>query len=427
MSVDPPYSDEAERGALGSMLISADALNLAAKSTKPEQFYIYAHRTIYEQLLDLWNDNQCFDLITFTQHLRNNGLLEKVGGPAFVTELFTFVPSPLNIEYYLEIIREKFSLREIIRICGEALSSARNQTEPDAILAQVQADLLKIGTTGTTDRPTIKDFAFEALESLEEAYKNKGKMVGLSTGLKDLDYTFGGMQPGQLIIVAGPTGGGKTSLGLKIAGSIAVNAMVQHIPVGIISLEMSGREIAESLIGSIGRVDMHSFAMKGTEEDFPRITSAVAKISESLLHIRDDSDVTFTQMRALGRELKTSHQIQLLIMDYLQILVPASTKDENRERAMSAAAQACKQMARELNIPVIAMSQLNEAGKLRESRAIGHHADKVAVIEHSEDEPGKAFIKIEKNRRGPTGIVPVTWIAKFSTFENSSPIQFDKK
>jgi replicative DNA helicase len=413
----PPHSAEAEQGVLGSMLISPHkVISEIVSKINEEYFYVPAHQTVYNELVSLWGSGVAIDLLTFTQILRDKNILESVGGASFITGLYTFVPTAANVMYYLEIVRDKYLARQIIAVSTESVRRAyEDQDEINLVLDQAQADMLKIGSSNNVEMVDIKQLVMDAIDEIEKSHKAHGSIPGLSTGLIDLDKKMGGMRNGQLIIVAGETGEGKSALGLSFVRHISV---FDHKPSGIISLEMSGREITQRLIADIGKINLHNFIVTGgVASDFMRITNASAKISHAPIYIRDDSDVDAMKMRAIARQLKAEKKIEFMLVDYIQLLTPQNVKDENRERAMSTAAQALKQMAKELDIVVVGISQLNEQGKLRESRAIGHHADVVMTIEHDGLD---SSIRINKNRSGPTGSVPVRFLREYTSFENAA-------
>lgn len=412
-----PQSQEAESGLLGSCLIDNSIIGDLVQNITPNHFFSPANKAIYEEAVTLWSEGQKFDLITFTQTLNDKHVLDKVGGVSYVTSLFTSVPNGSNAEYYKEILKDKYLLRKIISYCSIAESKAYNaQDDVDGLLSEVQSKILALSDTKSKEAPTMHELAMEAVDEFERAYAEKGKIPGLSTGLIDLDRQLGGMRPGQLITVAADTSQGKTALALNIVEHLAIN---EKVHCGIISLEMSAQELTQRLIGSNGKIDLHKmFTFGGVESDFSKITQAVDRIAKAPIFIRDDSDVDSMKLRGIARTLKHEHDIKCLAVDYIQLLTPGTTTDENRERAMSAAAQALKQIAKELKIVVIALSQVNEHGKLRESRAIGHHSDAVMTIKHDEDEPGLAHINVNKNRTGPIGSVSVTFLKHFARFEN---------
>lgn len=419
-----PHSVEAEQGVLGSCMLDNNVLGGLVQQINDEYFYIPAHQTIYSTMVEIWSSGAKFDLLTLTQFLRDKNILETVGGASFITALYTFVPTAANIEYYQAIVRDKYILRQIIAACTESVRrSFDEQGEVNALLEEVQSKILSLSDEKPGETLTMKELAMEALEELEAAYENKGKIPGLETGLIDLDKKFGGMRPKQLIVIAADTGQGKTALGLN---TVEYLAMEKKVPCGIISLEMSAVELTHRLIASVGKIDLHKFTVNGAvEADFPKLTRAIDMVAQAPIFIRDESDVDIVKLRAIGRQLKLDHDIQFLLCDYIQ-LGTMQAKDESPERATSRFAQALKQMSKELGIVTMALSQINENGKLRDSRAIGHHADKVATITHSEDEPGLAFLHINKNRGGPLGDVPVTWLPQFTRFTNKA-LQFDKR
>lgn len=405
-------SVEAEMGILGSILISPSSSldKCVEKGLTPTHFFTPAHRDIYALLLEVVNEGKSFDLITFTDLLRERGKLETVGGASYVTSLFTFVPTPSNIGYYIEIVLERHLSREVARICEQGAKRAVHD-DPQLVISELQSDLLSI-SHGGSEKKLIQDYAHGAMGQLEEAYLNRGKIPGFGTGLIDLDRQLGGLQPPQLIIVAGETGRGKTALALKVARH---NAVDNSVPVGFISLEMSGEELSTRLIASIGKVDLHTFITRGgAESDMHKIAGAVTRLSQSKLHICDDSDIDFLKLRSIGREMKRLSEVEIIVLDYIQLL-NASSADDNRERIVAASAASAKQMAKELNVVVIALSQLNDDGKLRESRAIGHHADKVIQIRSGSTE-GEIFLDVPKNRQGPRGSVGVVFLPKFADF-----------
>lgn len=416
MKISPQYSADAEQGTLSSMLQDSKVIATCVIKISPEYFFIPAHRTCYTELVDLWNNGKPVDLISFTQHLRDKKLLDEVGGAPFVTSLFSFVPTSANVDYYLDILREKFVLREIIAAGTTAVYQAnQNQSEPDKILEEFQTRLLKVSEPLNVSDKTTKEYSAEALQEISEAYENKGKIPGLETGLIDLDKKLGGMRPKQFIVIAGETGQGKTALALKIAEHLGIR---HDIPVGIISLEMGGSELCNRWIGSLARIDIHRFTTEGGEQhEIRKIVGAASKINESKVVIKDESDVTTLQMRAIARQLKHQHKIQLLIVDYIQLMSVSNI--DSREQQVASVAQAMKNCAKELDIVVVGLSQVNDEGRVRDSRAIGFHADKVLFIAH--DENG-SWINVKKNRGGPTGPVGVAFLRQFATFENLSRI-----
>lgn len=426
MSLIIPNSPDAEMGVLSSGLIDPQSVGDIVQNSTTEHFYSVPNQTIYTEMVAMWQENIKWDLFTFQQRLRDKNLLKPVGGEAYITNLFLFVPSSANLPTYLETLRDKYLLRQVISTCDEARKRAyEEQYDVTGLVLETQAKLNSLTDSKAKDSKTIKEWTSEAFQEIQDAHES-GKIPGLKTGLIDLDRKLGGLRPKQLIILAADTSQGKTAFGLNV---VEYNAITMGIPCGVVSLEMSGTELSHRLIASAGRIDLHNFiTTRGNDSDIHRIAQTTAKIAASPIYIRDDSDVDALKLRAIGRQMKHENQIQLLLVDYIQLLTPQSTKDENRERAMATAAHALKQMGKELDIVIIALSQLNEQGRLRESRAIGHHADKVMTITHEEDEP--STIHINKNRSGPTGSVAVTFIRKYARFESvakDTPLEIIKR
>jgi replicative DNA helicase len=410
-----PESEHAEKAVLSSILQEpAQAIPLCVEKIQPGYFFSPARALIYGEVVAMWSASEQIDNVTLTQRLINRDLLKDVGGPAEIAELTYYVPSAAMLDDYITILREKFLARRITGICSSYQTRATKSEDPSALLAELQSELLRLGEAKQEIRST-PELVSEALSDIERAAA--GELLGLSSGFIDLDHKTGPMKPGQLIVIAADTSQGKTTLALNIAEHCAIEL---QRPVGIISLEMAGTELVQRLFASVGMVDVHNIsAGKGNHDDFARITRAASKVSSAPVWIRDESDVDPIKLRAIGRQLRQQNRVELIVVDYIQLLTPATAKDDSRERAMSNAAQSLKQMAKELGVVVVGLSQLNDSGKLRESRAIGHHADKVITITHDEDEQGKAYLRVDKNRSGPTGTVTVTFLREFTRFVNA--------
>jgi replicative DNA helicase len=275
--------------------------------------------------------------------------------------------------------------------------------------------LLDISLPGSQENAkSIEELATLALEGIMEAHDAKGAIPGLKTGLIDLDRKLGGLRPKQFIVIAGETGEGKTALALKIAETLAVK---DQTPVGILSLEMSGVELCDRWIASLARVDLHRFLVYGgNDKDYPKIVDATDALKKSKIIVRDESDLSALQMRAEARQLKVQYGIELLIVDYIQLMQVTGDSD-NHEKQIAGIAQAMKNCAKELGIVVIGLSQVNDDGRVRESRAIGHHADKMIFIRHQGE---NSYLDVKKNRGGPVGSVPVVFIRPFAQFESKA-------
>ena len=367
-----PHSVEAEQGVLGSMLISPrDAITaVVEKKVNEEYFYIPSHQTIYTVLVDLWNTNHGIDLITFTQVLRDRNLLETVGGASFVTSLFTFVPTAANIGYYLDIVRDKYILREIISACTEgARRSYEEQDEVDNLLDEVEQKIFAVGEDRFKDEIfSMKDQVMDAIEAIEKLYQQHGGITGLATGFKDFDRLTSGLHPAEMIVIAGRPSMGKTALAMNIAEHVAVN---EGRPVAVFSLEMSAQQLVQRLLCSRAGVNSQK-VRDGTflaERDFPKLTAAASKLAEAKIFIDDSPGLNILELRAKARRLKAQHDIELIVIDYLQLLRSTSRRgQENRQIEISEISAGIKGLAKELNIPIIVAAQLNRNPENRTGR-----------------------------------------------------------
>ena len=437
----PPHSVEAEQGVLGSMLISPrEAVAEAVEKINDEYFYVPAHQAIYNALVDLWNAGQAIDLITFTQVLRDRNLLESVGGPAFVTSLFTFVPTAANIGYYLEIVRDKYILRQIIDAGTESVRRAyEEQEEVGALLDEVEQKIFAVGEDRFKGQVlSMKDQVMEAIESIEKLYERKGGITGISTGFLEFDRMTSGMHPAEMIVIAARPSMGKTALAMNIAEHVAIN---EKLPLGVFSLEMSSQQLVQRLLCSRARVNLQKVrdGFLG-ERDFPSLTAAASKLAEAKIFIDDSASLTILELRAKARRLKAQHDVQLIIVDYLQLLRSQSRRaQDNRQLEISEISAGLKSLAKELKIPVIVVAQLNRqpeqrsGGKprlsdLRESGSIEQDADLVGLLvrpemyeeddEARQEKSGEAELIIAKQRNGPVGEIPLTYLKEFTRFED---------
>ncbi len=364
----PPHSVEAEQGVLGSMLISPrQTIAECVVKINEEYFYVPAHQTIYNLLVELWNAGEAIDLITFTQYLRDRNLLEGVGGASFVTSLFTFVPTAANVDYYLDIMRDKYILRSIIAYSTESVRRAyEEQDGVEELLEITQSKLMKIANPLLSQEQSISELSADVITRIMET--QDGNRAGLNSGLSDLDNKTGGFHEGQLIVLAGLSGKGKTSLGLTMIQNLATAG----VSCGVISLEMGGIELTERLIASIARVDLHNLKLKKwNNSECLKVIEVADKVKQLPVHIRDDSDMNLAIIRAVARQMKMQHKIKFLFVDYIQLIDGGGNKNANREREIAGAAEGLKQCAKELGIVVVAASQLNDDGRHRSSRGQG--------------------------------------------------------
>jgi len=436
----PPNSVEAEQGVLGSMLISPrDTIGECVEKINEEYFYVPAHQTIYTVLVELWNAGQAIDLITFTQVLRDRNLLESLGGASFVTGLFTFVPTAANVQYYLDIVRDKYILREIIAAATESVRRAyEEQDEVNNLLDEVEQRIFAVGEDRFKGQMlSMKDQVMEAIESIEKLYERKGGITGISTGFIEFDRMTSGMHGAEMIVIAARPSMGKTALVMNIAEHVAVQ---EKLPVGVFSLEMSSQQLVQRLLCSRARVNLQK-VRDGflAERDFPSLTAAASKLAEAKIFIDDSAGLSILELRAKARRLRAQHDVQLLIVDYLQLLRSTSRRaQDNRQLEISEISAGIKGLAKELKIPIIVVAQLNRqpearsGGKprlsdLRESGSIEQDADLVGLLVrpeiYEEDEEaraekaGEAELIIAKQRNGPVGEIPLTFLKEFTRFE----------
>src|SRR3954462_6465921 len=435
-----PHSVEAEQGVLGSMLISPrDTIAECVEKINDEYFYVPAHRTIYDVLVALWNIGQGIDLITFTQVLRDRNLLDSVGGAAAVTNLFTFVPTAANVQYYLEIVRDKYILRQIISAATESVRRAyEEQEEVDSLLDEVEQKIFDVGEDRFKGQMlSMKDHAMQAIETIEKLYERKGSITGISTGFVEFDRMTSGLHPSEMVVIAARPSMGKTALAMNIAEYVAIN---EKLAVGVFSLEMSSQQLVQRLLCSRARVNLQRVrdGFLG-ERDFPSLTAAASKLAEAKMFIDDSASLSILELRAKARRLKAQQDVSLIIVDYLQLLRSTTRRaQDNRQLEISEISAGLKALAKDLKIPVIVVAQLNRqpeqrtGGKprlsdLRESGSIEQDADLVGLPVrpemYEEDEEarmekaGEAEMIIAKQRNGPVGEIPLTFLKEYTRFE----------
>ncbi len=426
------------------MLISPrDIIAECVEKINEEYFYIPAHQIIYAALVELWNASQGIDLITFTQVLRDRNTLDAVGGAAAITNLFTFVPTAANVTYYLEIVRDKYILRQIIAACTESVRrSFEEQDEVNNLLDEVEKKIFAVGEDRFKGQmPSMREQVMEAIESIEALYANRGSITGISTGFKMLDEMTSGLHPAEMIVIAARPSMGKTAFAMNIAEHVAIEG---RKPVAVFSLEMSSQQLVQRLLCSRARVNSKK-VRDGflAERDFSSLTSAASKLAEAQMFIDDTAGLTILELRAKARRLKSQHDIQLVVVDYLQLLRSTSRRgQDNRQIEISEISAGLKSLAKELSIPVIVLAQLNRnpenrtgdskgrprLSDLRESGSIEQDADFVGLLvreeyyadsdEERQESEGKADLIIAKQRNGPTGDVPLTFIKEYTRFED---------
>ena len=378
-----PQAPDAEKAILGCMLLAPDrVISEFLEHGSAEFFHHPANRTIYRQMVKMWTERKGITLITLTQSLEDSGLLKEVGGAAYVTEVFNFVPTASGWKYYRDILREKWIARKAIEVTAEIQEAAFDpSTHPD-LESRVQEGLVKIASMFESRTKThgMGELVLRALDRYEENHRKGGGIVGLSTGIAPLDKVTRGLKPGEMITIAAPTKGGKSNLALNIA----MHNGLLGIPVGVFSLEMNADELTDRLIAAHGSVDLCAMTDGGFSKGaLDSLTHAAAELSNAPIYIRDEAIMSPLQFRAAARKLVVQHNCRLLVVDYVQLMEP-SNRTDSRERQVAECSRTIKTTASELGIPIIVLAQLNDDGRSRESRAIEQDSNIFAVIEEQD-------------------------------------------
>ncbi len=443
----PPQNKEAEVCLLGSLMIDVNAIVRVADSLLVEDFYFPEHQKIYRAMLDLFQRNTPIDVISVSNILKEKDQLDAIGGQAYLSELVSSVPTASNVSNYASIIQKKRILRNLISASHEIEAVARNEAEDsDVLLDQVERKIFGIAQKSLTQRfRPIKEGLENTFERIDKLSKHKGGLRGLSTGFSKLDSTLAGLQKSDLIILAARPSMGKSALALDIARQAAVFGKT---PVGIFSLEMSQDQIIDRMLASQANVDLWKLrtgrlSEKGEQNDFSRIQGALGILSEAPIFIDDSSGINILQMRAMARRLQANYGLGLLIVDYLQLMQPMNSM-QSMVQQVTENSRALKGIAKELDIPVLVLSQLSRAveqrtphrprlSDLRESGSIEQDADVVMFIyredfyKENPSQENVADIIIAKHRNGPIGQVPLYFDGPRVTFRNLEESSFDKQ
>ena len=435
----PPNSIEAERAVLGGLILDASGWDRVADRVREEDFYRRDHQLVFRAIASLIDANQPCDVLTVSEWLDSQSDAKVEGGLAYVGELAESTPSAANVAAYADIVRQRAVLRELIA-AGSAVADRAYRTEGRPVTELVEEAEQLVYAIGDRRRSgggpeAIRDVLVGVMERIDELHHAEGELTGIPTGFIDLDRPTAGLQPGDLIVVAGRPSMGKTALALNLVESAAIRSRLAAV---VFSLEMSAEQLAMRFMSSLGRIDVHKLRTGNLEDpDWPRLTTAMTMLNESRIFLDDSGDLTPTELRARCRRLKREHDIGMVVVDYLQLMhVPGTS--ENRATEISEISRSLKALARELGVPVVALSQLNRSlesranrrpmlSDLRESGAIEQDADVILFIyrdevynEESADK-GKAEIIIGKQRNGATGTVTLTFLGRFAKFENHAP------
>ncbi|MEX2662722.1 MAG: replicative DNA helicase [Vicinamibacterales bacterium] len=434
-----PHNLEAEKSVLGAILIQNEAFNHAAELIDSKDFFRNAHSRIFEKMVVLSERGDAIDFITLKEELSKSGELETVGGPAYIASLADGVPRSANVEYYARIVKEKATLRNLIHSANKILVEAYEaEQEPDLLLDEAERSIFAIAE----DRIRagfipLRDLVQTSFAQIEKLQQQKGMVTGVPTGFIDLDEMTSGLQPSDLVLVAARPSMGKTSFVLNIAQHIGTST---DMTVGFFSLEMSKEQLFMRMLTSEARIDAHRFRTGYlNEKDYGRLSHALGTLAEAKVFIDDSASIGVLEMRAKARRLKAEHGLHLLVIDYIQ-LMQGRGRFESRQAEIASISRSLKGLAKELNVPIVALSQLSRASEtradhrpqlsdLRESGALEQDADVVMFIYRAEqyrdsdgnpntEEQGTAEIIIGKQRNGPIGTAKLAFIKEHTRFEN---------
>ena len=435
----PPQSIEAEMSILGGILVDNEAINRALEILTPDDLYRESHRKIMRAMIELNERGEPCDLITMTTILRKRGELEEVGGGAYLATLVDFVPMAANISYYCKIVKEKCITRKLISAATDIVSKGfEDRVDVEELLDAAQKVIFEISENKI--RPAyyqVCDILKDTIRNIELLYEKKEMVTGVPSGYTDLDKLTAGFHGGDLVIIAGRPAMGKTTFAMNVAQYAAIDAAKSY-PAAIFSLEMPKEQLVERLLCSLARVDLSRLRTGHLQEnDWPKLTKAAGGLHDAKIFIDDTPSISVMELRSKARRLKAEHDIGLIVIDYLQ-LMRGSANPESRQQEISEISRSLKALAKELSIPVIALSQLNRGleqrsdkrpmmSDLRESGAIEQDADIIMFVyreevydKDNEDLKGKAEVIIGKHRSGPTGTVDLAFRGEYTRFENLS-------
>ncbi|HJW86286.1 MAG: dnaB [Candidatus Brocadiaceae bacterium] len=431
-----PQSVEAEMSVLGAMLLDNEVINVVIPLVNKQSFYKTAHQELYQTVLELYDKGQVVDLVLLREELKKRSLLEKVGGVEYLIELEDAVPTIGNVEYYANIVREKAIKRSLIEVAATIQRQSFDESiDTDNLLDAAERSIFDVTQKKFNAASTkLNEILKETFNRIENLHDRQNRLTGLATGFYDLDDMTCGLQPSELIIVAARPSMGKTSLALNIIEHVGV---VEKKPVVLFSLEMSAHQVAQNMLCSHARIDAHKLR-RGFLEDkqWSDLSYGLGSLSEAPIFIDDTPGLTVLEVRAKARRLKAQYDVQLVVVDYLQLM--EASRGENRQQEISIISRGMKSLARELSIPVIVVSQLNRSvesreghkprmSDLRESGSIEQDADVIMLL-HREDyydpekKDGTAELIIAKQRNGPIGVVKMAFLSQFMRFENLASV-----
>ncbi|MDK2564521.1 replicative DNA helicase [Romboutsia sedimentorum] len=432
----PPHSVESEQSILGSILLDKDAMITVTETIRPDDFYKEAHKIIYECMIKLSNKNEPIDLITLTEELRRQGHLDDIGGITYITSLSTIVPTTSNVKYYADIVKEKSVLRKLIKASNDIINLGYDgSTKIEDVLDKAEKKIFDISQEKASDDfKSINSVLMDAYDMIEHLYTNKTEMTGITTGFTDLNKKINGMQRTDLLLIAARPAMGKTAFSLNLVQNAALKG---DASVAVFSLEMSKEQLVQRMLSSQSNVELSKLKTgKLGENDWPRIIDAMAVLSNAKIHIDDTAGIKISELRSKCRKLKIEQGLDLILIDYLQ-LMEGEGNNESRQQEISKISRSLKMIAKELNCPVVALSQLSRAPEqradhrpmlsdLRESGAIEQDADIVMFLYRDEyyhpdsDRKNIGEVIIAKNRHGETGAVELVWLGEVQKFADKS-------
>ena len=428
----PPHSVEAEQSVLGSILLDKEAMISVSETLVPEDFYKEAHKVIYESMLKLYNSQSEIDLITLTDELRDQGYLDDIGGIAYITSLSTVVPTTSNIKYYVNIVKEKSISRQLISAANDIINLGYDgSAKVEYVLENAEKKIFDISQErATNDFQPINQVISEALSMLEKLYEEKNDVTGLTTGFRDLNKKINGLQRSDLLLIAARPAMGKTAFALNLVQNAALKG---DASVAVFSLEMSKEQLVQRMIASQSTVELKKIKT-GTlaDNDWPRITDGMAILSGAKIHIDDTPGIKISELRSKCRKLKIEKGLDLVLIDYLQ-LMEGEGQNESRQQEIAKISRSLKILAKELDCPVVALSQLSRAPEqradhrpmlsdLRESGSIEQDADIVMFLYRDEyynpdtEKKNIGEVIVAKNRHGETGTVELVWVGGIQKF-----------
>lgn len=433
-----PNNQEAEEAVIGSMLLDAEAVVHASEKLTEHDFYNPRYKILFSVIVELYQEGKPADLVTLVDKLREKKVAEDIGSVEFLSNIISSVPTSANIRYYTEIVQQKSLLRDLIRTTENITNrSYLDSSNIEELMEDTEREIFELiqGRASSEEFTPIKEVALEALESIQEASASSGNITGLSTGFRDLDYRTAGLQKSDLILIAARPAMGKTAFALNIAEHVA---MINHVPTAIFSLEMPKIQLAKRLVAMNAKVDSGHIRTGSLEDDeWAKVTESSIILGESSLYIDDTMGISISELRSKCRKLKMEHGLGLIIIDYLQLMSAGnSNRNISRQQEISDISRSLKALAREIDCPVIALSQLNRAlearedkrpmlSDLRESGAIEQDADIVMFLYRDEyyhpdttEQKGVTEIIIGKQRNGSTCTVKLKWLGQFTKFAN---------